>query len=63
MLKIFPLVACAALVLTACQPSVSGNASFGISTSAGSLPPPPGRTAAERRASKDYYRGPRGDEF
>ena len=25
--------------------------------------PPPGRTGAERQARKDYYRGPRGDEF
>jgi len=25
--------------------------------------PPPGRTEAERQARKDYYRGPRGDEF
>lgn len=25
--------------------------------------PPSGRTESERQARKDYYRGPRGDEF
>lgn len=29
----------------------------------GGLPPPPGRTAEERAARRDYYRGPRGAEF
>ncbi|MFT7596707.1 MAG: hypothetical protein ACI8R4_004046 [Paracoccaceae bacterium] len=29
----------------------------------GGIGPPSGRTGAEREARKDYYRGPRGDEF
>lgn len=28
-----------------------------------SAPPAPGRTEAERAARRDYYRGPRGQEF
>jgi hypothetical protein len=29
----------------------------------GGAGPAPGRTEAERQARKDYYQGPRGDEF
>ena len=29
----------------------------------GGAGPPPGRTEAERQARKDYYGGPRGDEW
>jgi len=29
----------------------------------GGVAPPPGRTPEERAARRDYYRGPRGDEF
>lgn len=29
----------------------------------GGLPPASGRTDAERQARRDYYSGPRGDEF
>lgn len=54
--------------------SVSGDAAVGVSSSSGPSSgtvryggglagPPPGRTAEERQARKDYYRGPRGDEF
>ena len=51
--------------------SVSGDGAVGISASSGATVqasgglggPPPGRTSAERQARKDYYRGPRGQEF
>ena len=55
--------------------SLSGSAAIGVSSGdevdgvrygsyGGSLGgPPPGRTSSERQARKDYYRGPRGDEF
>lgn len=70
---VFPV---ALLGLAACQPvsntnvSVSGDGVVGISTgtsasyATGAIGgPPPGRTSSERTARKEYYRGPRGDEF
>jgi len=50
--------------LAACEPS--GGAAVSTSPSTGvvaGLAPPPGQTSAERQTRKDYYRGPRGDEF
>lgn len=58
------LMALAMLGLAACEPS--GGASFASAPSAdlvGGLAPPRGQTSAERQARKEYYRGPRGDEF
>ena len=53
--------------------SVSGDAAVGASASSGGATnfpaggarggPPPGRTDAERQGRKNYYRGPRGQEF
>lgn len=65
MLKHLPLLVGALVAVSACQPTVSGSVSVGATSpvfSSGS-PPPPGRTDAERQARRDYYRGPRGDEF
>jgi hypothetical protein len=58
------LIALVVIGLTACDPtgipSFSTPAPIEIHSGLG---PPPGRTADERQARKDYYRGPRGDEF
>jgi hypothetical protein len=50
--------------LTACEPTTgpTTRAAPSAQVTAG-LAPPSGRTSAERQARKNYYRGPRGDEF
>jgi hypothetical protein len=73
-MKIAKLVLPAVLVLVAgCTAnggaSLSGSGAIGVTTDGfyaqghGGSGPPPGRTQAEREQRKDYYRGPRGDEF
>lgn len=75
-MRILILVLAATLTLAGCDGTgtssvrVSGNAAVGVSTGDsyygegyGGSGPPPGRTAAERQARKDYYRGPRGLEW
>lgn len=67
-----PIALLAGLALLAgCESPIDFNAPSGpkihaprtpVSQPAG-LPPPPGRTNAERQARRDYYSGPRGDEF
>jgi hypothetical protein len=65
---IIPVVA---IGLTGCEPTagIQTSASAQTSSSAsdfgpvGGIAPPPGRTDAERRARRDYMRGPRGNEF
>lgn len=64
------LAACGSTGGTGPDIRVSGSAAVGASTGGVSghggpigSGPPPGRTASERQARKDYYRGPRGDEF
>lgn len=71
----YRLLLCLALFAAACGPvtstdvRVSGSGAVGVSSGGTSVSyfggggPPPGRTAAERQARKDYYRGPRGQEF
>ncbi|MEY8842709.1 hypothetical protein AB9K41_27070 [Cribrihabitans sp. XS_ASV171] len=66
-ITLFPLLA-AVVVLGACQTTTSGTARIGVSTqistdSRGGIAPAHGRTAQERAAARDYYRGPRGDEW
>jgi hypothetical protein len=46
---------------TVAAPSYTGASA--PSGSWGGAGPPPGRTASERAARKEYYRGPRADEF
>lgn len=75
-MRVAMIIMLAALGLSACGPvggtdvRISGSGAVGVSTSAdygysGRIGggPPPGRTASERQARKDYYRGPRGNEF
>ncbi len=66
-IALFPLLA-AALGLSACQTTTSGTARIGVSTQVssaarGGTAPAHGRTAQERAAAREYYRGPRGDEW
>lgn len=66
------------MALAACEPGysaadngvrVGGSVAVGVSTGGEygadrfGTGPAPGRTAQERQARKDYYRGPRGDRF
>lgn len=55
----------ALLGLAGCVPT--SNASYNSAPpefgARGGVGPAPGQTDAERQARKDYYRGPRGDEF
>lgn len=67
---LLPLAACDPGTPTATDIRVSGNVAVGMSVGDGYVTvgrggngPPPGRTAAEREARRDYYRGPRGHEF
>ncbi len=55
----------ATVALTGCleTPNTGGSSGGPPNIAAGGLPPAPGRTDAERQARRDYYRGPRGDEF
>jgi hypothetical protein len=59
------LTGLALVSIAACTPTggtpIAGEPSS--SNVVGGLAPPPGQTEAERQASKDYYRGPRGNEF
>jgi hypothetical protein len=60
------LMAVALVSLAACTPTGGGGGGTSAPTAAslpGGLAPSPGRTAAERQSSKNYYRGPRGSEF
>lgn len=58
------LLALALISLAACEPTASMSVAAAPSANpVGGLAPPPGRTSAERQARKDYYRGPRGNEF
>ncbi len=63
------LMAVALVSLAACTPTgggTVGGGGYSAPTSAdlpGGIAPSPGRTAAQRQANKDYYRGPRGHEF
>lgn len=53
------------LALTGClgTPNTDSSSAGTYNVAVGGAPPPPGRTDAERQARRDYYRGPRGDEF
>jgi len=58
------LLALSLFSLAACDPTGSpGGSNAPAAEVVAGLAPPPGRTSAERQARKDYYRGPRGDEF
>lgn len=59
------LMAVALVSLAACTPTGGSNVGAGgySAPTSASLPPSPGRTEAQRRANRDYYRGPRGQEF
>ncbi len=53
--------------LAACEPTGTSHVSAPPSDPSnyvvGGLAPPAGRTATARQARRDYYQGPRGDEF
>ena len=58
------LTVVALISLAACEPSVGTPVSTSPSANVvGGLGPPSGRTETERQTRKDYYRGPRGDDF
>ena len=63
------LVACGAGGGGGTNVNISGSGVVGVSSGGdygfygGGSGPPPGRTASERQARKEYYRGPRGQEF
>lgn len=66
MRHLFPVMTVATLMLAACLPvnpeaprpdPAMGQGDFVA------VPPPPGRTPEARAARRDYYRGPRGQEF
>lgn len=66
---LFPVIAVAALLLAGCLPvDPAGPVARPADPALGqgafvAAPPPPGRTPEARAARRDYYRGPRGQEF
>lgn len=63
-----PVMICVTALLSACLPVGPGGPVPAADPALGqgefvAAPPPPGRTPEERAARKDYYRGPRAQEF